>query len=578
LQLALKTLIYQTTVPIKLCFLIDGLDEYEGNDADVAEIFSNAAISENIKICCSSRPHQVFQDAFAMWPGLKLEDLTYPDIENFVRDKLESNPRWKELKLEEPVGAASLVQEICTSASGVFLWVKLVVASLLSGLGSRDDVSTLEKRLRILPVELDGLYNLMIFKIDEVYREETSKLFQVVTCALEAESKDASLRSRSGAFTILTLSFAVEKDPTLVLTAEQDFLTKKQVLERCKRMEITVRTRSGGLIEVQYGHLDRYKVPVDPKMKVAYLHRTVQDYLERPETRRKLSFQTGGYMDSKSFDPNLAIVEAHILMLKALDSTYIEERPPQSLISSALHFARRAETKTQTSKPRLMDEFYASASLWWNRGGPPALNIRTNWQRTFFMQHKSMLTLATQCGLHRYLWLKLKEENIIATEYTDRSLLDWALIPLEGCEQYTHISVPVIQVLLEFGADPNKPYGAGVASGEWSSWQNMLWYLLNSGNASRLSAHYHAAIHFLLRNSNADPWAACHRPTNRYSKVYRKVVSDKGYSIDEIFSRYYGAESTKMMGQMLKKELEAARNRQKTEKGKKSLAKPCRMQ
>ena len=94
---------------MKIIYFIDGLDEYEGDDADVAEIFGNASISQNVKICVSSRQHQVFEDAFAGRPGLRLQELTFPDIRRYIYDKLERHKRIQQLTIEEPVAASGLL-------------------------------------------------------------------------------------------------------------------------------------------------------------------------------------------------------------------------------------------------------------------------------------------------------------------------------------------------------------------------------------------------------------------------------------------------------------------------------------
>ena len=52
--MAFKALISLTTVPLKLCLFIDGLDEYEGIEEDIAELFGKASMSDNVKICCST--------------------------------------------------------------------------------------------------------------------------------------------------------------------------------------------------------------------------------------------------------------------------------------------------------------------------------------------------------------------------------------------------------------------------------------------------------------------------------------------------------------------------------------------
>jgi len=57
---------------------------------------------------------------------------------------------------------SKLVREIATKADDVFLWVKLVVVSLLRGLQNKDNDSDLQKRLMELPNDLSALYEIMI--------------------------------------------------------------------------------------------------------------------------------------------------------------------------------------------------------------------------------------------------------------------------------------------------------------------------------------------------------------------------------------------------------------------------------
>jgi len=182
-------------------------------------------MSENVKICCSSRPHQVFQDAFAAGPGLRLQDLTILDIRQYIFDKLERNTRMQQLADEEPVAIKELITEIGTAASGVFLWVRLVVASLLNGLGHHDDILYLQKRLRQLPKELDDLYHYMVFKVDKVYQEETSQLFQLIDSATRERDNSLELRGTSP-LSVLLFSFASEKDTKLALTVRGNFLNR----------------------------------------------------------------------------------------------------------------------------------------------------------------------------------------------------------------------------------------------------------------------------------------------------------------------------------------------------------------
>lgn len=56
-----------------------------------------------------------------------------------------------------------LIGKVVTKASGVFLWVALVVASLISGMNYGDRVLDLQKRLDLLPSELTKPANYSLY-------------------------------------------------------------------------------------------------------------------------------------------------------------------------------------------------------------------------------------------------------------------------------------------------------------------------------------------------------------------------------------------------------------------------------
>lgn len=122
--LALGALLRQTAIPLKLCLLIDGLDEfeggYEGDHEELAELFKNISRSNttNVKICVSSRPWVVFRESFKEFPTLQLEDLTYGDIELYVTDKFNSSSAFQRLLRQEPKSGPNLVREIVVRAPG----------------------------------------------------------------------------------------------------------------------------------------------------------------------------------------------------------------------------------------------------------------------------------------------------------------------------------------------------------------------------------------------------------------------------------------------------------------------------
>jgi hypothetical protein len=91
LELGFSRLIALVPEYVKIFFVIDGLDEYLGNHNDICDLFSQAANSPSIKILVSSRPIPAWTEKFSSCPKLRLQDLTWDDINKYIMDKLGSN-------------------------------------------------------------------------------------------------------------------------------------------------------------------------------------------------------------------------------------------------------------------------------------------------------------------------------------------------------------------------------------------------------------------------------------------------------------------------------------------------------
>jgi hypothetical protein len=127
-----------TTSNVRFCFFIDGLDEYEGRPDDIILPVELLQSTLQVEICVSSRPWNEFEKAFDQDKSRKLymQDLTRVDIELHIRDTLESDMEFQELNLRNN-HCADLIQDVVDAAKGIFLWVFLVVRSVLEGLTMR---------------------------------------------------------------------------------------------------------------------------------------------------------------------------------------------------------------------------------------------------------------------------------------------------------------------------------------------------------------------------------------------------------------------------------------------------------
>ncbi|KAI1170790.1 hypothetical protein F4777DRAFT_567783 [Nemania sp. FL0916] len=109
-----------------LTLFIDGLDELDGNHSDLLNFVRLFHSKPGRKICVSSRPWNIFEDAFTRKPSLRLESLTYNDIQVYTQGCLKRSPAFQEYNNALHQQSSDLVGAVVTRAQGVFLWVFVV--------------------------------------------------------------------------------------------------------------------------------------------------------------------------------------------------------------------------------------------------------------------------------------------------------------------------------------------------------------------------------------------------------------------------------------------------------------------
>jgi len=350
-----KMLMRQQVTPLELCLFIDGLDEYDGEYEMIAELMKSAANSNSVKVCASSRPLLVFEDAFRTSPTLRLQDLTFDDISNYVRDRLDNDARFRRLAQEDPQTVFKLVEEIVTKADGGFLWVRLVVKSLLDGLSNRDSISDLQRRLRLLPPDLEGLYTHMLDLIDGFYVVKASEMFQIVRAAREQGENARNVGVEPEPLSCLALSFADEEDPNFSINAPLGEISQKKTPDRCQLMADRLKCRCAGLLETQ-GFDNIYSGPslasnATSEAKIQYLHRTVKDYLDQTQVWTRIISHTEG----TDFSPHCSLLRSCLMQLKTLPSLQYGEKL-WLIATAALEYAHSADDNTGKANVALLEE------------------------------------------------------------------------------------------------------------------------------------------------------------------------------------------------------------------------------
>lgn len=251
------------------------------------------ARSQHIKICISSRPWNVYEEAFGRGPKLYIHDLTQNDIRNYVSDRLCEHPQWPYLLDSDPTESQWLIEAIVNRCDGVFLWVFLVTKLLREGMTNRDRFPDLRRRLESFPRELEPFFRQILDSVEPIY---LAKMTAMLRIALTAEKP---------LHMIMYDLHDLEHDdeyyyrPRLVKPLTQEELSRVK-----SRITYHLNSRTRGLLELSSASLE-----------VTFLHRTVRDYLasqglsDFPE----IDLPRGS---GRKFSPELSILRAYAAWVK----------------------------------------------------------------------------------------------------------------------------------------------------------------------------------------------------------------------------------------------------------------------
>lgn len=319
---------------VRYCFLIDGIDEYDGDPSIIVDLVSSLSHYKTVKFLLSSRPIPVCVDNFSDFPMLRLQDLTYDDIRQYAEGHL--MPRLQK-RAHRPAEYGALVDQIVEKSCGVFIWVVLSVKSLLRGLENRDRFDELQTRLEELPSDLADLYSHMMKKMSHLYRTQAANLFRLTMATL-----DSKTQQRECPFLTLQASFVEDRADYLDVEIMQ--ISEEDEQLRCDEIEGRIRSRCCGLLETrrplpserELTSFSRYEYPC-----VDFLHRTVVEFLRDERVWKGIVEQS-----EVDYNPPVLLFHSCVRMCKILPSTaHISnlESPMWQMMRRALAFASRAE-------------------------------------------------------------------------------------------------------------------------------------------------------------------------------------------------------------------------------------------
>ncbi|PVH84734.1 hypothetical protein DL98DRAFT_584281 [Cadophora sp. DSE1049] len=535
---------------LKMCFFIDGLDEYEGDYDELAEYIGQLSCSANVKLCLSSRPWPAFQDAFRKLAGLKLQDLTSDDIKQYINDKINKNEKIELLKLREPVRVEILTNQLIQKAEGVFLWVTLVVKSLLKGLRNRNDLERLEKKLDALPSELEALYGHMLSSIDPDEMKQGSKIFQLF---------EASGSSRDMELIYFALTGALIEPLNLPLPIIGHNLQEVQHIHLdsiFEEMGIFLQVCCGGLIEIIIleGTKQSWR-----QGELSYIHRTVKDYLNTREARNRLA----SYTSRASWDSQKSLLNATLMCLRNISclgregrvksKDYVESHWDQFVTHTFLFSEEGSLSYDECI--HLLDNFdraatYVAHCCCWNQNNAKAeLHHWSNNIKQPALPRRNFLSLAADNKLWFYVKRQLEENPALMAQKLEVPLLAHALLQIGPMNFTRQPLLKTVKVILSFSADPNEVFWGHSL---WQYWVTILHAAAAGGYICGVKLLQKVTMEMLA--AGVDLEAECVEGSTAWRDLYQEI------RIGDDFEKTYVSRATINVSDLLNHSTEAWRD------------------
>lgn len=396
------------TSSLKICILIDGIDEFEGGSESIVELVTSISASRFVKFILSSRlaPTPTCIQTFTEFAHLQIQSLTYNDIRLYVQAKLDT------ITLNQQLGfpTAGLVTDICDRASGSFVWVVLAIRSLLEGLRPPDDILDLRQRIEKLPPDLEDLYHHLLQELAPSRRQYASRVFQIMM--------QSRVVQKERPVTLLQLSFVDER---LLLDSFRAPIgpLSRSTKRSCAATEERLNSHCCGLLKIQNRRVHENQTLSPVRSCVSFVHESVAKFLAQPKVWADISSWT----TEPTFIPPISLMNSCLYELKILgfDNEPLHVTSPDSLwprCRDLLVYAACAEDITKKPSTVFLDEFDQTMQSLVKHQDLSNSDGRS-WTWCVGL-NQSFPSLAVKFGLALYL-----RENLSGTQASFRGALLW---------------------------------------------------------------------------------------------------------------------------------------------------------
>ncbi|RSM15812.1 hypothetical protein CDV31_004754 [Fusarium ambrosium] len=266
----------------RFCFFIDGLDEYEGTDGQdptyLATLLNNWVNDSHgcLKLCVSSREHNVFMNAFPKDQRLRLHELTRFDMREYVAGLLQEVHNET---LSEDF-RNTLVTSIPEKADGIFLWTIIVVKTIRRKVVDGEPEESLMKLLESLP---QGLNSVLRHLLEDLDADNRGRLYQTMAMLRVAKANKLP-------FSLVAFSFLDDYEKDAQFSTRGNISTEKTKTGAQRRL----RAACGGLIEIEE---PKARQPAWSHLwgRLEYTHRSVPEMFGEGTLKREMDVALEGF-------------------------------------------------------------------------------------------------------------------------------------------------------------------------------------------------------------------------------------------------------------------------------------------
>jgi hypothetical protein len=443
---------------------VDGLDEFDGKDADIAAFFKDLVENQDgfeirFKACLASRSHTAFQESFRKFPSLEIHKFTECDIIHFVSKSLQDHSQMKDLVvLHGRACVQNFMNLTVQRASGVFLWIRLVIPDLYEGLCDGDSLEELQRRLDLIPSDLEDLYFRMCRKVDPRYFKDMAHIFRL----LQVSKRTLTLFETAEAVKPVSECFERKIQPVdQTFRQSQSLAMERRIISRC-----------GGLVEVlrSPNHSENSSQAILPKSTVRFIHQTVQDFLRREEVWGRLF----GTEDLSLQSPEHSLFAGFVRELKSKTSPGPTLAPYVSIADRIIvHCDYLGENLESTKLFEEMSKALAHLCGTHCLLKSPDFPLR-NWIQLCGLRwslghwQDNLLSLAIELGLTHYFLSQVELKPSILEEKRGRPLLHYAAEGFRRDILPKWRNLDIIQCILQHNGDVNHVYDG------CSSWELLI--------------------------------------------------------------------------------------------------------